>query len=360
MADNDPGCPIQGKPDLYGLGVRLGLYLQFIAIVLARPSVKPTFKAIAGSTVAFVLANFIVLVKESASRTLFAPEAYLLFLLLVPQLMVNIINLDISRKHINPRSAITLLLWGSFCFYFSWFWWVGLDVLPASGCEDEFGFFFTKVSLRGWFRTFNKVLWTISDIAFVMIISATAIQVLMTYLSREGDDLRVARLTDEEITHNTLQHIFLQGWSFLPFAISVSGAEITLRYNDIRGVNTVNSASQLVPLVLALGLLVHVIGNTLARLAYGFRHAFDEDAASRLDNNNDHDRSLTRTDVGRELREERGWLGVVGRFLFRFCCAFAVGYNQEEVKPAHPNSAGCPKRNHCTEVGIELEGGPRP
>lgn len=93
-------------------------------------------------------------------------------------------------------------------------------------------------------------------------------------------DPRVARATDEKSTaHNTLQHIFLQGWSFFPFAIFVSGAEITLRYNDIRGVNTVNSASQLVPLVLALGLLVHVIGNTLMRLAYGFRHAFDEDVA---------------------------------------------------------------------------------
>lgn len=145
---------------------------------------KHAFKAITSSTIAFVLANFIVLVKESASRTLFAPEAYLLFLLLVPQLMVNMINIDLSREHINTRGIIALLLWGSFCFYFSWFWWVGLDVLPMSGCEGEFGFFFTKVSLRGWFRTFNKVLWTISDIGFVIIISSTAIQALIAYLCK--------------------------------------------------------------------------------------------------------------------------------------------------------------------------------
>ncbi|KAI0122241.1 hypothetical protein F4814DRAFT_408044 [Daldinia grandis] len=351
--DNTSGCPIQGKTDLYGLGVRLGLYLQFIAIVLARPSVKYTFKAITGSTITFVLANFIVLVKESASKTLFAPEAYLLFLLLVPQLMVNIINIDIPNEHTNPHGTVALLLWGLFCFYFSWFWWVGLDVLPMSGCEDEFGFFFTKVSLRGWFRTFNKVLWAMSDIALVITISLTAIRALMTYLSQEErDGLRVARTTSEKITaHNVLQQILLQGWSFVPFAIFVSGAEITLRYNDIRGVNTVNSASQLVPLVLALGLLVHVIGNTLIRLAYGFRHAFDEDAAGGLDDNNDDDRSST----------ERGWLGIIGRFLFRLYCAFIVGYSQKEVKPTHPNFAtGCPKRSHCTEEGIELEGGPRP
>ncbi|KAI1642237.1 uncharacterized protein F4817DRAFT_308375 [Daldinia loculata] len=175
-------------------------------------------------------------------------------------------------------------------------------------------------------------------------------------------DPRVARATDEKSTaHNTLQHIFLQGWSFFPFAIFVSGAEITLRYNDIRGVNTVNSASQLVPLVLALGLLVHVIGNTLMRLAYGFRHAFDEDVSGRLDSDNDGNHSSTRSDLRRELREERGWLGVIGRSLFRLYCAFTVGYNQEEVKPRHPNSAtSCPKRSHRTEVDIELEGGPRP
>ncbi|KAI1395246.1 hypothetical protein F4819DRAFT_202782 [Hypoxylon fuscum] len=161
MADNNPdNCPIAGNPDLYGLGIRLGLYLQFLALVLARPSVKLAFKAINSSTIAFILANFIVLVRQSASRTIFAPEAYLLFFLLVPQLVLNIVGTNLWGGAIDTRGAIAVLLWGAFCYYFSWFWWLGLDLLPLSGCDDEYGFFFTRVSLRGWFRTFNKVIWT--------------------------------------------------------------------------------------------------------------------------------------------------------------------------------------------------------
>ncbi|OTB12306.1 hypothetical protein K445DRAFT_321291 [Daldinia sp. EC12] len=182
---------------------------------------------------------------------------------------------------------------------------------------------------------------------------------------------RVVRHDREKtIAYNIFQHIFLQGWSFLPFAIFVTGAEVTLRYNGIQGVNTVNSASQLVPLVLALGLLVHVIGTTLIRLGYGFRQAFDEDAAAvtaaaahagGLNDDADDDRTSTRSNFRRDLRVERGWLGVIGRFLFRLYCAFVTGYDQEDAKPMHPNSVTvCPKRSDRSETGIELEDGPRP
>ncbi|KAI2636493.1 hypothetical protein GGS26DRAFT_497439 [Hypomontagnella submonticulosa] len=343
MADSEgPSCPINGNQDLYGLGVRLGLYLQFIALVLARPSVKLAFKAINSSTIAFILANFIVLVRETTSRTLRAPEAYLLFFLLAPQLAVNIIGTDVIKGSINLRGVVAILLWAAFVFYFNWFWWVGLDVLPMSGCEDEYGFFFTKVSLRGWFRTFNKVIWTVADVGFGVVILMSFIQFIALlgrsnphlklekaedwgdlaiicgryllwpfcigikrFLKKQQEQQRNIRpdspLSDFNASNtglglatqgsmprgegfkiqNILQHISLQGWSVIPFAVFVSGAEVTLSYNSIQGVQTVDSVSQLVPLVLALGLLVHVIGKTVMKLAHGFRHAFDEDATGR-------------------------------------------------------------------------------
>lgn len=169
MADDDaPTCPIDGNSDLYGLGVRLGLYLQFLALVLARPSATRAFDSINTSTIAFILSNFVVLIQQTSSRELYAPEAYLLFYLLVPQLVVNVLGTSLKPGALDYRGFIAILLWGAFCFYYSWFWWVGLDVLKRSTCDDEFGFFFTNVSLRGWFRTFNKAIWTIANIAFGM------------------------------------------------------------------------------------------------------------------------------------------------------------------------------------------------
>lgn len=180
--DNAPTCPIEGNSDLYGLGVRLGLYLQFIALVLARPSAKRAFDAINTSTIAFILANFVVLIQQSSLRELYAPEAYLLFYLLVPQLVVNVFGTNLQA--IDYRGVIAILLWGAFCFYYSWFWWVGLDVLKRSTCEDEFGFFFTKVSLRGWFRTFNKVIWTFANIAFGVTVLIVLTQLVYRIFSK--------------------------------------------------------------------------------------------------------------------------------------------------------------------------------
>ncbi|KAL7626542.1 hypothetical protein AAE478_003314 [Parahypoxylon ruwenzoriense] len=391
MADHDGGdCPIQGNPDLYGLGVRLGLYIQLLALTLARPSVKLAFKAINTSTIAFILASFIVLARESASRSLFAPEAYLLFFLLVPQLIVNIMGSNLLSGVIGARGVSSTLLWGAFCYYFSWFWWIGLDVLPMSGCEDEFGFFFTRVSLRGWFRTFNKVIWTISNIAFGMLILIIPFQILFWIYgyrmlrrtareehnssapapnsavlqdrnTSEGDS-RVSRPTEGQypVEQNVFSHIYLQAWTLIPFAVFVSGAEMTIRFNNIQGVNTVNSASQLIPLVLALGLLVHVISKMFIKLSYGYRHAFDINETDDAAESGDNDTDSTRGDIRRQLREERGWLGTIGRFLFRVYCAFVVSYNpdEEDEEPHQLGSAAeCPENGRYSAMDIELEGG---
>ncbi|KAI4865269.1 hypothetical protein F4820DRAFT_469917 [Hypoxylon rubiginosum] len=383
--DNAPTCPIEGNSDLYGLGVRLGLYLQFIALVLARPSAKRAFDAINTSTIAFILANFVVLIQQSSLRELYAPEAYLLFYLLVPQLVVNVFGTNLQA--IDYRGVIAILLWGAFCFYYSWFWWVGLDVLKRSTCEDEFGFFFTKVSLRGWFRTFNKVIWTFANIAFGVTVLIVLTQLVYRIFRARSERQKAPEREDEQLRTSLtvaptedrgvelpvalhsesvaagimIQQIFMQFWSLIPFAIFVSGAEVTLRYNNIQDVNTVDSASQLIPLVLALGLLVHVISKTLRKLGRGFRHAFDQDAEEHADG---EDRDTTRDEFRRELLEERGWLGAIGRFLFRIYCALVVGYNQAEGEEEEPNQSGsgsgCPKSGQYSVVDVELQSGTRP
>ncbi|XXG96430.1 hypothetical protein Hte_002713 [Hypoxylon texense] len=386
--DNAPSCPIEGNSDLYGLGVRLGLYLQFIALILARPSAKRAFDNINTATIAFILANFVVLIQQTVRRELYAPEAYLLFYLLVPQLVVNVFGTNL--RSIDYRGVIAIMLWGAFAFYYSWFWWVGLDTMKRSTCEDEFGFFFTRVSLRGWFRTFNKVIWTIANIAFGVMILVIFTQALCGFCTgryarekaqnRQRDleqrriFLREAALEDsannppvaipaafnDQVNEASgiFQHIFLQFWSLIPFAVFVSGAEVTLQYNNIVGVNTVDSASQLIPLVLALGLLVDVISKTLRKLGHGFRHAFDENAEGRADGDN---RDSWMDELRRELPGEQGWLAIIFRFGFRVYCALVAGYSPAKGEAEEPNqsgsSTGCPKGGQYSAIDVELQSG---
>ncbi|KAI0180806.1 hypothetical protein GGR52DRAFT_5982 [Hypoxylon sp. FL1284] len=382
----DQPCPIEGNSDLYGLGVRLGLYLQFIALVLARPSARHAFDALSASTIAFILSNFIVLAQQSVTRALLAPEAYLLFYLLAPQLAVNVLGTDFHAATISYIGFVTMLLWGAFCFYFSWFWWVGLDVLNRSGCEDEFGFFFTRVSLRGWFRTFNKVVWTMANISygisFLRLLASYACWLLrVIHLLRKGREsetdtdqphsspsptrtghrTNLTPIPDKEILilGNIIQHVIVQFWSLIPFAICVSGAEVTLWYNDIQNVNTVDTASQLIPLVFALGLLVHVVSRTSMKLRHGFLHAFDEVHTDEVDDDS-HD--PTRDELRQRLREERGRLGGIGRLLFRVYCGLVEGYSQTEDEsedegegPGQSGSAtGCPENGRNVAADVQL------
>lgn len=76
-----------------------------------------------------------------------------------------------------------------------------------------------------------------------------------------------------------VSHISTAVRSILPFSVSVAGAEVTIRWNNIRGVNELSSASQLIPLVLGLGLLIYVLHGTLRTLYHGFKHALSEDGA---------------------------------------------------------------------------------
>ncbi|KAI1395247.1 hypothetical protein F4819DRAFT_202610 [Hypoxylon fuscum] len=234
--------------------------------------------------------------------------------------------------------------------------------------------------------TFSKGFASISDIVFAVLIISIPIQLLISRLvnrhlrrmaqeepptldlPEDAEDnesangvLEVseeARPIDERfIMQNILQHVSLQFWSLFPFAIFVAGAEVTLQYNSIQGVNTVNSASQLIPLVLALGLLLHVIGNTLLKLGHGFRHAFDEDATEHADGTDDEDNDgVFRSEFRQGVQDEQGWIGIIGRFLFRVYCAFAVSYNEGE--PSEPDFAvGCPKSGQYSAVDIQLEDG---
>lgn len=161
-------CGFDGNPDLYGLGVRSGIYIQVVSFFLAAFRLKKESAYLQSSAFVFLFAIFIALVRETANRTLRAPEAAILNWLVIFQLMgvVTLMTNAVSAGTVL-RLAMVGFIFPAYIGYNGWFWWVGIDVLPAPppGC-DEYGYMFTKVNLRGWFHTLNKVVWTF---ALVMI-----------------------------------------------------------------------------------------------------------------------------------------------------------------------------------------------
>lgn len=157
-------CPIQGNPDIYGLGIRLGLYLQMLtAQISGLGSVfLPVPDIVGQGVVMFVLATGTVLVRLILRHEIEAVEVFLIMGLLV-------CHHSSCRVPFHKYPFTSLIYTGeSICLLvlFAWFWFHGMDTMSRS-CVDDYAFFFAKVSIWHWFRKLNKA------IAVIGIVGAT-------------------------------------------------------------------------------------------------------------------------------------------------------------------------------------------
>jgi len=153
-------CGLDGNPDLTGLGLRAALYIQTVTFSIAGEFVPAEAASLYGSAIALLLAIFVALVRETIMGSLRAPEVAVVLWLFVSQFAGSVRALKRSGFPSSAagraRSYLHFAILCSYLGYATWFWFAGLDTLPRTAC-DEYAFFFTKVDVRGWFRTLAKV-----------------------------------------------------------------------------------------------------------------------------------------------------------------------------------------------------------
>lgn len=165
-------CTIQGDPDLYGLGIRLGIYFQMLTIQ-ASGLLSYVLRAEDGMgeiSVIFVFSVGTILIRKLVSGNIEAVEA----MFMIGSLM-GLVNSYRSSNQLRGLAQVIysfelLILIGLYV----WFWWHGMDTLHHT-CDDSYSFFFAKVSIWGWFRTFNKVLTVFAALAGVMTLVASVV-----------------------------------------------------------------------------------------------------------------------------------------------------------------------------------------
>ncbi len=155
-------CGSDGNTDLYGLGNRLGIYFQIIAFIIAtkrkgRGVSDDPHGALFSSINVALLATFIAVVKGVVNGTMRTLDLYIIDSLIFTQINLPLLTFD----HMFVKHPVATLVVAPLGFAMqalvAWFWYVGIDKLPRTGCPDDYGFFFSKVSLYGWFRTLWKV-----------------------------------------------------------------------------------------------------------------------------------------------------------------------------------------------------------
>jgi hypothetical protein len=193
-------CEFKGNPDLYGIGIRIGFYLQWFAGILANFLYVPDeLSGIRFGLICFTAATFLALMIRTTSSTIV--DIYITLLLcfgyyyfLIPLYIWRILtcfntDYDPTRWAIIPTSRrfdiVYHLLLLAVSGYQLWFWTARVPKLPFYNCYS-YGFIFSKLALE------DSVLSSI-NIALVCIMIAIFLNSLVRTIlfrddKREGPD----------------------------------------------------------------------------------------------------------------------------------------------------------------------------
>lgn len=173
----DPTCTFAGNSDIYGLGIRIGVYLQWVSGFLANNFHAEAVQDMLATNTIFLLALFTALAIITQKKSVQAIEVVIILQLCIGLLIsvsttwgLRVRARLTSGKEYGARlylpllgSTIRLCLASAIFSYNLWFWFRGLDVLRDPECPPS-GFLFARVVLlhraRGFFEV-TSIIWII-------------------------------------------------------------------------------------------------------------------------------------------------------------------------------------------------------
>jgi hypothetical protein len=287
---------------MYGLGIRLGLYLQWMTTSMANNFVPEEAIVMRGVNNSFQLATFVALVYTTLTRlssaesgSLYAVEAFVVLMLcaggvcsgrgLGNSLERNKSGHATSTTFANYKETqigqlVRILIGSAIVYYGVWLIYSGLDSMAHPPCSRT-AFFFARVDLYHWFRTLLKVIFTIAAIYSSAILLSTlyGVIVLCRRLGFVSGMASILGFNEEQPSAaapdprtdgsgkpvTTLTHT---SFSFeLPLFILM--IELMIKWNKIAGVHTISSTGQLIPLVVGGSGFVRVLYKALYKAARG-------------------------------------------------------------------------------------------
>jgi len=289
--EEDAACVgIEGNNDMYGLGIRVGVYLQSFALALATVLQQKSYSGIAFAAVLFQLSMLVGVVYVTATDdALEAAEAAIITIFTLcssadtsPQLLVgdrppeqhhrcDLLKLKLLGGHGPPKweqewvvpFVKSLVDLGTFV-YSVWFWFAGLDVLTHTPCTG-YAFFFARVSLYGWLRVLMKIV--------VVLLMVVRLYLLLSMLdvvklsdwwcgTTAEDDATDAAAAEEgkAAPDQRVSQFEYPRWlagrvvsAILPVGFWVMVVELMIHWNHISGIYTINTVGQLIPFLTGVG-----------------------------------------------------------------------------------------------------------
>ncbi|KAL2152740.1 hypothetical protein VTH82DRAFT_5925 [Thermothelomyces myriococcoides] len=264
--------PAVGSPDaaqdLYGLGVRVGFYLQAMGMILYMYGKDKErgkgLKLASGSITLSILASWFVF----AARALFSPSEAAIVLLILLGLSFPA-KTTLRRPHtvVGEASGLVamLLVEMGTCAALLWLFARLVVTLPRLGTPNLI-FFFYKVGLDGWFRWLALV-FSVLDTATSLRLAYKLLRLINLVLEHQNKTIGV---TDVSAIHEEVKKIM--GWDGLAVGIKclhwviwvlvVVAVELTIQWNHLSPSTNLQSPGQLIPLI--TGVIIFADGSYAA------------------------------------------------------------------------------------------------
>jgi len=249
-------CLFGGNPNLYGLGIRSGVYIITFATVLASIFKQRTAIELSKIGALFHFAIFVALLRETIthSEQLHAVEALVTSLVCLSSLAWASFDDPTGRdnhcfpNHLEKKtlpnlvSLLRQLTVLGVSVYQAWFWFLGVNKLQHLSCATgTHTFFLARVDMNGPFQVFAKI-WSVLVIIWVAVI--IAFRLLNCQLQQRGAP--------------TVFKLLLAGF-FL--GVIIAAVELTLKWNNVGDVSDVTGAGQSIPLIVGIGMFVGMFLN---------------------------------------------------------------------------------------------------
>ncbi|KAM0667931.1 hypothetical protein ACQRIT_002783 [Beauveria bassiana] len=269
LAIRQDGCGYDGNSDLYGVGVRVGLYAQWVAMLLSTVFEPRSEAGLRTTNLIIQLAVFIGLCTESVGATTTStsglhPSAAVITQFLLCGSLSSVTGDGVG--HLRSISGVArLFFYTALSAYGCWFWFAGIDAMrrrrdgvadgaasaPAptlAPCTSEVAFF-GRTSFDGWFRVLGKILSVLGLVVCVALV-AYWVYLLVTRF-RPGIGRGLAANAHGNNKGRPRIELALLALSAGLLVLSAMTVEYLIRVNGVQKVGRadLDSVGQLIPLI---------------------------------------------------------------------------------------------------------------
>ncbi|KAF2870305.1 hypothetical protein BDV95DRAFT_608300 [Massariosphaeria phaeospora] len=185
---SSPECGFSGNPDIHGLGIRIGIYTQIVAVWFSNSFLLSQALILRDAVTTFSVAILTVSIIYAADPSaIHAVEAFILLQILAWCYIMGVqakssytagnFRGTLFRRVVNK--AIGLCTMGLHV----WFWWAGLDAMKKGGCGGTWMWYVVRTDMYGWAR---KVMMTFSLFTLVATLYWSAVGALRPWAWLKG------------------------------------------------------------------------------------------------------------------------------------------------------------------------------